>query len=217
MKMKILTLIAILFSLNGYAQTSGTSALGFGASITDEHLEGVAVNTHEYKLRSYSLGYGVFVSGRDKIGMEIRYGTINDEFKSKSETGGSEMKGENYGGSLSYQHYYPILKTLYVHAGVNAGYNHSTSSEAYYYDYPYMESSIQKQYSAGAFGGFSWFLSKSFAFEVNIISLNTTYTTATGEQETDDGQFIKNSKSTSLNLNTQGVINNLGFKIFLLF
>ena len=215
MELKIFTLIAILFSLNGYAQMKGISALGLGVVIDNGRSEGVSVSTNEYKSRSYSLGYGVFVSDHDKIGMELRYGTSKNEFKSLSDSGGSEEDGESYGGSLTYQHFYPLLKTLYAYAGVNAGYTQRTSTATYFYDAPYTESEIAKLHSAGAIGGVTWFMSKSFALEINIISLNATYTTSV--RETDDGDFIRNSKSSGFNLTTQGSINNLGFKIFLLF
>jgi len=211
----ILTLVAILFSLNGYAQKKGNSALGLGVSITNVNAGGVSVSTVEYKTRSYSFGYGVFLSDHDKIGMELRYGNTKDEIKSLSDSGGSLLDGESYGGSLTYQHFYPLLKRLYAYAGGNAGYTHSKSSATYFYDPPSTENEIEKLYSVGAVGGLSWFMSKSFALELNIFSLNATYTSSL--RETTDGDFIRNSKSSVFNMTTQGLINSLGFKIFLLF
>ena len=216
MKLNILTWVAILFSLNGYAQTKGNNALGLGVFIDNQTREGSYVSTYESKLRSYSLGYGVFTGVHDKIGMELTYGTQNSESKSLSDSGSSKQDEKSYGGSLTYQHFYPLLKTLYAYAGGKAGYTYSESRTLYPDAGSNVgDNSINKFYTAGANGGITWFLSKSFAFEVNIFTLNATYNTTV--QETLDGDVSLKSEGNGFTMNTQGVINNLGFKIFLLF
>ena len=218
MKLKILTLIAILFSINGYAQRKGTNAISLGVSIGNGHFEGAAVNTEELKSKSYSLGFGVFVSDHDKIGMELLHSNSRDEFKSPGESGGSEADIDSYGGNLSYQHFYLLSKGLYVYAGVNGGFTHSKYVYTRHFELPIItESVVRKNYSAGAFGGVTWFVSKIFAFEVNIISLNSNYGTSSKIEKSSTGYVSKTGNSSTFNLTTQGLIDNLGFKIFILF
>ena len=74
---------------------------------------------------------------------------------------------------------------------------------------------IGHQYSVGAYGGVTWFLSKRFAFETSLLSADMIY--ATTEREEGSGSNGVKYKTTNFNLSSQGFINNLGFKIYLLF
>jgi len=217
MKLKILTLIAILFSINGYAQRKGTNAISLGISIDNEQQEDVFVNTQESKSKSYSLGFGFFFNDHDKIGVELLHSNSKNEFRSLRQPGGSEADRDSYGGNLSYQHYYLLSKALYLYAGVNGGFTHSKYVYTDYYELPIIRSDVQKNYSSGAFGGVAWFVSKTFAFEVNIISLNFNYNISSEIEESSNDYVSKTGNSTNFNLTTQGLINNLGIKIFILF
>ncbi|HYK77166.1 MAG TPA: hypothetical protein VEV16_09320, partial [Daejeonella sp.] len=71
-------------------------------------------------------------------------------------------------------------------------------------------------YSVGAFGGLSFFISKRFAFEADLLSANVGYSKSTNKQS-DPLQGKFKTETTSFNLSTSGSINNLGFKIYFLF
>ncbi|RZL27640.1 MAG: hypothetical protein EOO96_22210 [Pedobacter sp.] len=70
-------------------------------------------------------------------------------------------------------------------------------------------------YSLGAYGGVTWFLSKRFALETSLLSADFAYNSTEATQTA----FFSNTKSkqTNFNLSSQGFINNLGFKIYILF
>ena len=74
---------------------------------------------------------------------------------------------------------------------------------------------ITNNFNVGAFGGLTWFLSKRFALETSLLSADISYQKTKQTNSTTGPNF--NSENTSFNLNTQGLINNLGFKIYILF
>jgi len=153
----------------------------------------------------------VFTSDHSKIGFEVNYGN-----NSHNANGNFQGKGKSYGGNLSYQHYYPLVKTLYAYAGGRAGYNYNkTSYNASGINTYNLQDQIANQYNLGAYGGVTWFLSNRFAFETSLLSADMTYSST--EREEGNGSNGINTKATTFSLNTQGFINNLGFKIYLLF
>ncbi len=208
MKSKLLimaALCAIAFTAN--AQTKGTNALSFGVSTyTTSNSNSVSENEYEAKQNSFTLGYGHFFQDNSKVGLELSYGLSKyNYFNNPSQ----ELK--NYGVILSYQKYYPIVKTLFAYAGGKGGYTMGKESR--------INTNIEKNdfnaYSVGAYGGLTWFVSKRFAFETNLLAANASYTIQKRVEAS--GQNTFESKSTSFNLTSQGFINDLGFKIYLLF
>lgn len=215
MKKQLLTAIAVCLSLCGYAQTKGTNALSFGISANTNKIKsetGSSSNpTSEVKSKTntYNLGYGHFIKDHTKIGIELSYGD-SEQIYSGSSTG---SKVKNYGGNVSYQKYFPIVKTLFVYAGGRASYNYS--------DQVIKDSMSSSQdakgnsYGVGAYGGVTWFVSKRFAFETSLLSANATYSSLK-RSEGYPGLGYK-YETTSFNISSQGFINDLGFKIYLLF
>lgn len=208
MKKQILTAIAVVASLCGYAQTKGTSALSFGVSVNTNKSEynTSPENNQETKTRSFTLGYGLFIKDNTKLGIDLNYGTSDNNYM-----GGSQAESKFYGGNVSYQQYYPLIKKLYAYAGGTVGYARTEQESL---DDPTNNNSKGDQYSAGVYGGITWFVSKRFAFETSLLSASASY--ATYKQKISDATVYKN-KQTNFNLSSDGFINNLGFKIYLLF
>lgn len=208
MKRQILTAIAVMASLCGYAQTKGTSALGFGVNVTtDKTKTGISPETtQEIKNNNFSLGYGFFVKDNAKLGIELNYGNAKSNYSA-----GSQTEVKSYGGSVSYQQYYPLIKTLYAYAGGKVGYGQSKQES---FNEPSIGEVSGRQYSAGVYGGITWFVSRRFAFETSLLSASASYVTS--KQKIADAGFYEN-KQTIFNLSSNGFINNLGFKIYLLF
>ena len=214
MKNKILTAIAVMASLCGYAQTKGTSALSLGVGVNtckyDYNIAdngSVRISTRELKNSVFSLGYGLFIKDNAKLGVDLQYFTSKQQSDAIVD---SRLKG--YGANVTYQQYYPIVKKLYAYAGGIAAYSYSKEK------YPLQDISdrINNQYGLGAYGGVTWFFSKRFAMETKLLSANFNYSTS--EQNTlPDASGSYNTKSTAFNLSTNGFINDLGFKVYLLF
>lgn len=206
MKKQLLTAIAVFLSLCGYAQTKGTNALGFGIVSTTDKTSGYS-NDNKNTANSFTLSYGHFIKDNTKIGIEVNYG----QNKQKA-TNFSDFESKLYGGNINYQRYFPIVKTLYAYAAGQAGYSYSKGT---YKGQNNGQGNKNEQYAIGAYGGVTWFASKRFAFETNLLSANVSYSKA--EQLEDYyGTYRKNTR-TSFNMSTEGFINNLGFKIYLLF
>ncbi len=210
MKSKLIimaALCAIAFTAN--AQTKGTNAVsfGFGSSKSEQkYNSGSSSSESTQKNNSVSLGYGFFFKDNEKIGVNLTYGFNETEM---SAAGKQDYK--NYGGNLSYQKYYPIVKKLYAYAGGQAGYTFGEQT------YSVNENSERttNEYTAGAFGGISWFISKRFAFETNLLSANFGYYES--KQTNSYGQGTQETKNTNFGISSQGVFNDLGFKIYVLF
>ncbi|MDR6781816.1 hypothetical protein ABIE26_001696 [Pedobacter africanus] len=208
MKKQILTAIAVLGCLCGYAQTKGTSALGFGANVHSSKTknENLPENTSNTTNRNFSLSYGLFVKDNAKLGVELNYGKNKN-----SNTEGFESSTKSYGANVTYQQYYPLIKKLYAYAGARAGYGETRQESSPDPTYGNIKGN---QYTIGAYGGVTWFVSKRFAFETSLLSANAFY--ATYKQKT-IGTSVIEHKQTNFDLSTSGVFRDLGFKIYLLF
>lgn len=205
MKSKLLimgALCAIAFAAN--AQTKGTNTIGLGVNVTEnkyeyQNSEGSNKNT------VFNLNYGYFIQDNQRIGVGLSYGTRKNSDVSNN------LEFESFGINASYQKYYPLIKTLYAYAGANTAYGEENQT--------YSSSNSQMQnfrsYSVGAMGGLTWFVSKRFAFETNLLAANISYSLS----ESSHNEINNNQKSstTQFNLTTQGFIDDLGFKIYLLF
>lgn len=208
MKKQLFTAIAVCLSLCGYAQTRGTNALGFGInSFTDKSTNSGSEN--KLKSNSFSLGYGHFIKDNAKIGFDLNYG-----FNKRGYQGNTEAEAKNYGASVSYQKYFPIVKTLYAYAGGKLGYSYISNRSINQNFQENIDNS--HRYAAGAYGGVTWFVSKRFALETSLLSADIAYSETKRENNQWTNDQFKNT-STSFNMSTQGFINDLSFKIYLLF
>lgn len=213
MKKKLLTALAVAASLCGYAQTKGTSALGFGITsqtYKSKYDGGVSKqDVTEQKFNSYGLSYGLFIKDNTKLGIELNYGTQNDGFV--AHVSGSKTK--TYGGGVNYQYYYPLVQRLYAYAGGRLGYSYAKGETAY------QNYAVQKnnEYSAGVYGGVTWFVSKRFALETNLLSANGTYSKSKRESTPTYPNSAYESTTNTFNLSSTGSLSNLGFKVYILF
>lgn len=201
MKRQLLTAMAVVLSVCGYAQTKGTNALGFGLGIGSTKTEANQITT-ETKTANFSVGYGYFIKDNTKIGADFYYGRTRNETSADYET-------DNIGGLVTYQQYYPLLNKLYAFAAGTTGYSKVEQNlpNGTGYDQEYKT----QLYTLGASGGISWFFSKRFALETTLLNANLGYRT------TKLMNSQNNTKSTDFNISTQGSLTNLGFKIYLLF
>ncbi|WP_168202475.1 outer membrane beta-barrel protein [Pedobacter sp. KBS0701] len=211
-KQLLVTAMAVGISLCGFAQTKGTNALSFGVNSTTNKLTG---NNYENKAKnnSFTLGYGYFFKDNNKIGLDLTYG-LNKNTYGNDNMNNQEQK--SYGGNLSYQHYFPLVKTLFAYAGGKASYTHSKNNSEFTNTYPQLTSYTSNQYAVGAYGGITWFVSKRFALETSLLSADIAYSKTEQNEVNANNSFTK-SEYTSFNLSSQGFINNLGFKIYILF
>lgn len=211
MKKHLLTAVAVMAALCGYAQTKGTSALGFGISTQTNKYEstGSGATKSENKVNNYSLSYGYFIKDNAKLGFELSYGDQNNDYVANV----SGSKSKRYGVSVNYQYYYPLIKKLYAYAGGAVGYGYS-KDEGGSNNY---EDNKTNVYSAGVQGGLTWFVSKRFALETNLLSASATYAKSerTGTTNVNSSGY-KNTYS-NFNLSSTGAISNLGFKVYILF
>lgn len=206
MKTKLLimaSLCAIAFTAN--AQTKGTNTLGFGITVNTEKHKSPG-GEYEYKTNSYSIGYGHFIKDNTKIGFDLNYSKYDQITNPYNTTTNS------YGGNLTYQKYFPLVKKLYAYAGARGGYNYGKQENS---SPSQVTTNISNNYNVGAFGGISWFLSKRFAFETTLLSADATYVKTEQKENTSSNNF--NYERTSFNLKSEGFINNLGFKVYILF
>lgn len=205
----IVAMATLCLSATGFAQIKGTNALSFGINATSSKNTFNNTDQSESKNNVFTLGYGYFFKDNTKVGLELNYG----ENKYKT-TNLYEQKTKTYGGNVSYQKYFPIVKTLFAYAGGKAAYATSTQKQPAVPNYDYQQFETNA-YSLGAYGGITWFLSKRFAFETSLLSADVVYSST--EQTQGLNSSISKSKNTQFNLSSQGFINNLGFKIHLLF
>lgn len=210
-KQLLVTAMAVGISLCGFAQTKGTNAVSFGLTSTTNK---VTVSNYEDKVKnnSFTLGYGYFFKDNNKIGLDLTYGLNKNTYNNNI----SNQEIKSYGGNLSYQHYFPLVRTLFAYAGGKAGYTYSKNNSQYINTYPQLTSFSSNQYAVGAYGGITWFVSKRFALETNLLSADITYS-KTEQNEVNANSYFTKSEYTSFNLSSQGFINNLGFKIYILF
>lgn len=212
MKKQLLTALAVVASLCGYAQTKGTNALSLGISsqtTKSDYTIASGNSSQEQKYNRFTLGYGHFISDNSKLEISLSY--LKARFTSSAVT--QNNKAQGFGGSISYQKYYLLIGKFYAYAGAVGGF----STEEVKYDDPSLHRNNNSDtYSAGAYGGITWFISKRWAFETRLLSANASYVTNDQSDSDPNGAIYKN-KQTSFNLSTDGFINNLGFKIYLLF
>jgi hypothetical protein len=207
----LLAVMAILLCHVGYAQTKGTRALGFGVNVnttTNSNGNGLATKTRE---NFFTLGYGHFISENQKIGVDLQYSSSKYDNNVSNGYLVEAIKTKGRGVSVNYQHYYPLFKKLFAFAGGNAGYFASRRTGATSFN----NLINSDNYTLGARGGVTWFLGKRFALETSLLAADISYQTSKVESHYEN-QF-NSTKSTSFNLSTSGVINDLGFKIYLLF
>jgi len=210
-KQLLLTAMAVGLTLSAFSQTQGTNALSFGVNSTTNKQTGTTNNNNfESKStnNSFTLGYGYFFKDNDKIGLDLTYGL------NKFNSGSQEQK--SYGGNLSYQHYFPLIKTLYAYAGGKGAYTYSHISNSPEPNSTQSSNYKSNQYSIGAYGGITWFLSKRFALETSLLSADVVYSKSK-QSQVDNYNYYYQTENTSFNLTSQGFINNLGFKIYILF
>lgn len=201
-------LCTIAFTAN--AQTKGTNTgslgLGFSKQKNTQNNGNGSTSENSSKNSSVALGYGFFFKDNQKLALDLSYG------ENSSGSSGYAQSFKSYGANLSYQKYYPLVKKLYAFAGGRAGYTYgnqdSESANASNYS--------SNDYSAGAFGGISLFLSKRFALETSILSANMGYYTSKHTNETSPNYKIV-TKNSYFGISNQGVFNDLGFKIYILF
>ncbi|WP_256009268.1 hypothetical protein [Desertivirga xinjiangensis] len=187
------------------SQTTGTNVIGFGVSsqTTKNENESSSMINSEQKSTRYSLTYGHFINENARIGVTAFHSDGSSEYS------GLETKSEGYGGALHYQKYYPLFKKFYAFAGGRGRYMYSKDkSESENSSEISMESNF---YGIGAYGGAAFFLSKRFAFEVQLLSADFSYS-----KSTYNNLGLK-STQTNLNISSTGAINDLGFSIYFLF
>lgn len=208
--MKTYFIAALLLAASTWtvqSQTKGTNSIGFGVSSSTSKYEVDPANAiyNEQKGTNYSLTFGHFVKDNARIGLTATY----FEGSSTSTSGGVNSDNKGYGGILHYQKYYPLLKRFYAYAGGRGRYLYSKDRQ--YYQSSGSNSYKGSTYGIGAYGGAAYFLSKRFAFEAQLLTADFTYYKQTNT--------LNSAKSTQTNLNisSSGVINDLGFSIYLLF
>jgi hypothetical protein len=211
MKKQFLTVAAVFLSVYSYAQTKGTSAINLGVSSTTSEYKNVSPNSFQsYKNKGsdFNLGYGLFVTDNNKVGIELLYSKSKTEFAGS----GDFRKDKGFGVGLNFQHYFPLLKTFYAYAGAYGQYM-QTDGEEHYQGAPGREIDGFRS-SLTAVGGLTWFISKRWALETNLISAGAAYS-KTKDNQSGDNEY--SNKQTSFSLSSDGLINNLGFRVYLMF
>ncbi|PWS29521.1 hypothetical protein DHW03_06845 [Pedobacter yonginense] len=209
-KQLLLTAMAVLcLSVAGFSQTKGTNALSFGVNVTTDKTNENLPTESTTKNSSFSLGYGYFIQDNSKIGVELSYGTNKYNFS------GTAQETKSYGGNVSYQRYFPLFKTLFAYAGGKAAYTYGKLEESNTQSISNQDYT-SNQYAVGAYGGITWFLSKRFALETNLLSADILYSEINQSTTNTTSTFYTN-KRTTFNFKSEGFINNLGFKIYVLF
>jgi outer membrane protein W len=212
MRKQLLTAIAVAASLCGYAQTKGTNMLGLGVTVyssASDYNIASGNSSQKQKSNSFSLGYGYFIADNSRLGVNLLYGHNT----SRNSNDAQDNTTDSYGANLSYQRYYPLVGKLYAYAGGSGGYIHSKLT----YDAPTnVNEASSDNYSLGAFGGVTWFITKRWAFETTLLSATAGYLT-TDQTDGSGTSAIYKNKQTNFSLKTDGIINDLSFKIYLTF
>jgi len=212
MKKLFFTATAVLLSLYGYGQTQGTSAVSLGISSgtqENNYNPSVADQTNKFSYANFRLGYGLFVKDNNKVGLDLIYNRVRN-----NGIGAYDSREDNgYGAAINYQRYFPLLKTFYAFAGGSAQYIHS-KAEIHVPD-AVNRNSFADSYSLTANGGLSWFFTKRWALETTLISTGLFYTKTEADETAQDQSY--SSKNTSFSLSTDGLFNNLGFKVYFMF
>src|SRR5215217_2241654 len=198
MRKQLFTVAAVLLSLCGYAQTKGTNALSLSVTATSSKNEAnIPSGSDSQKVKN------------NYFGIDLLY--LNNTSKSSNSTSDNTTKG--YGAAVSYQKYYPLIGKFYAYAGGSGGFSHTQMT----YDDPANENEVKRnEYTLGAHGGITCFLTKRWAFETRLLSASSYYTDIDQTDGSGTGSIFK-SNQTAFNLSTNGFINDLGFKIYLMF
>ena len=203
-------LLAFACTLSAKSQTKGTNAIGLGVGSFEREIEyttEAASVSDKQKDTWYSLSYGRFVRENVKVSIAGSY----SHSQSKVTNNDYANKSDGYGGSISYQHYYVLLKRFYAYAGGRGGYSFAESKSKNGSNEQYLTRSKTNSYDLGAYGGFAYFLSKRFAFEAQLLSAKASYI----KEKAINGNSA--TSYTTWNVNSSGSINNLGFNIYFLF
>jgi hypothetical protein len=212
MKKHLLTALAVLLSLHGFSQTKGTSALSLGISsyiheFKDSNLPSDQIN--KSTSLGTRLGYGLFVADNSKVGIELIY----NQFKQNYNGTMSYNKTKGYGAAINYQRYFPLVKTFYAFAGGGAQYVRSKSDNKS--DISSNNFDNTNTYTIDASGGLAWFISKRWALETQLLSTGFYYTENEYGNVSDNRRY--STKQTNFSLSSDGIFNNLGFKVYLMF
>ncbi|MEJ7559452.1 MAG: hypothetical protein WKF66_14175 [Pedobacter sp.] len=212
MKKLLLTASAVLFCLYGNSQTKGTSTLSLGISANTNEVRNNSLTTDQISKTTnsvFKLGYGLFVEDNNKIGVELLYNRTKSDYFGSSDY----REDEGFGAALSYQRYFPLVKTFYAYAGASGQYLNSKGETRS--PNAFDRNSTTNNYSLLASGGLTWFISNRWALETNLISTGLFYSETKYDEIGDNQSYSTNN--TNFNLSTDGIINNLGFKVYLMF
>jgi hypothetical protein len=192
------------------AQTKGTNTLGLGVGIQkykySQNIAGTST-VSDQQITRFSMSYGQFIRQNEKAGIDLFYGSSG--FNSTSD---NAFNSNSYGGKITYQRYFNLVKSFYAFGGGRGGYDYYESNaqgNVSGSDFSTSSSSL------GAYGGVSWFLSKRFALEADLLSADIGYSKMTNKSTGGTGPY--NTSTDNFNLSSAGAINNIGFKIHFLF
>lgn len=201
---------AVLLSVYCYSQTKGTSALSLGISSSTNEFNSPEGSSDVKNKNSYlRLGYGLFVSDNNKVGIDLLYNKSTAKRQSTE-----NQKQEGYGAGANFQHYFPLVKTLYAYAGASGQYMKFKGEQNDDVQGAYERNTDGYNASLTAIGSLTWFISKRWALESNLISAGAYLGRSKYYQ---NGGNTYSTKDTNFNLSTDGVFNNLGFRVYLMF
>ncbi|HEY0666829.1 MAG TPA: outer membrane beta-barrel protein [Sphingobacteriaceae bacterium] len=193
-------LTAAYFTAN--AQTKGTNTLGAGFDATSYKQESGNFES-ESKGNHFNLGYGRFIKDNLKLGVNGTYSHSTSTYSSNTDS----TKVNKYGGGISLQKYFPLFNKFYAYAGGHTNYTYAKQTS----NTPSNNNYNENSYFLGASGGVTWFVSKHFAFEVNLLSGGLNY--SRGKYPNGNGF----NTMTNFNVSTSGSITDLGFMVYFLF
>lgn len=203
MKNLVLSVLICMVAFTVKAQTKGTNVIGLGFQHQSVKNESGGVENSKQTRTNYSLTYGNFIRDNSRLSFTFSYSHQDNQNISKV---------NNYGGSVDYQRYYPLLKKFYAFAsgGLYYTYGKSDNTGASY-------NQGYKSYSTGisANGGAAYFLSKHLAFEADLLSAGFSYQRM--KTDTDIAGVNGKTTSTSFDISSSGAITDLGFRIYFLF
>lgn len=214
MKKQLLTAAAVLLSVCGYAQTKGTSTLGLGFGSFTQKSQYTSQDEVERKASSVGLilGYGYFIEDNVRLGLDLDFNRSKQEYTADES---SDNKSNTKGIALSYQRYYPLIGKFYAYAGGKGSYSHYKQEQLAPAGTTSLDFTTEgDNYGLSAFGGLSWFVSKRWALETQLLSAGASYTTSS---TTNQGGFERSDKQTNFGLSSGGLFNNTSFKIYFLF
>lgn len=200
------TLLAAVICTAAYftadAQTKGTNTLGAGFSAATYKQEAGTFVT-ESKGNHFTLGYGKFIKDNLKLGVNGNYNHNKSTYSNDNNS--TELNG--YGVGVNLQKYFPLFKQFYAYAGGFTNYTYSRQTS----NTPSNQNFRENSYFLGASGGVTWFVSKHFALEVNLLSGGLNYSHA----KYPNGSGY--NTSTNFDVSTSGTLTNLGFRVYFLF